>query len=185
MATSAVFKFKRWTGCVTVSQFAAARVGVTQCTSGPDDYNLSHAKPRLHPPPRSGTRGFILDFVQNSSCVRAMLFRNTVSVGWKLIPRLTAASLARLGERRSAGGGGGRVMSTARKVGDKGRQAAVCRILALSYFSQVLAARRRIQTEYWVRQKSTEHCQVWDHFTFLGNCPPTPPLNQHQHSVLT
>ena len=105
-------------------------------------------------------RGFILDFVQNSSCVRAMLFRNTISVGWKLIPRLTAASLAQLGERRSAGGGGGRVMSTARKVGDKGRQAAVCRILALSYFSQVLAARRRIQTEYWVRQKSTEHCQV-------------------------
>ena len=140
-------------------------------------------------------RGFILDFVQNSSCVRAMLFRNTVSVVWKLIPRLTAASLAQLGERRSAGGGGGRVMSTARKVGDKGRQAAVCRILALSFYEvgdyiqsiesskeelaiareqggnrnrnisvrcsgQVLAARRRIQTEYWVRQKSTEHCQV-------------------------
>ena len=80
-------------------------------------------------------------------------------------------------------GGGGRVMSTARKVGDKGRQAAVCRILALSFYEvgdyiqsiesskeelaiareqrgnrnrnisvrcsgQVLAARRRIQTEY-------------------------------------
>ena len=20
---------------------------------------------------------------------------------------------------------------------------------------------------------------VWDHYTFLGNCPPTPPLSQH------
>ena len=19
----------------------------------------------------------------------------------------------------------------------------------------------------------------WDHYTFLGNCPPTPPLSQH------
>ena len=76
--------------------------------------------------------GFILDSVQNCSCVRAMLFRNTVSVGWKLIRRLTAAWLAQLGEGRSAGGGG--VMSTAREVGDKGRQAAVCRILALSFY---------------------------------------------------
>ena len=49
------FKFKRWTGCVIVS-FAAARVGVTQCTSGPEDYNLSqiNGKPRPHPPPRNG-----------------------------------------------------------------------------------------------------------------------------------
>ena len=63
-----------------------------------------------------------------------MLFRNTVSVGLKLIPRLTAAWLAQLGERRSAGGGGGGGrMSTARVVGDKGRQAAACRILALSF----------------------------------------------------
>ena len=162
-------------------------------------------------------RGFILDSVQNCSCVRAILFRNTVSVGLKLIPRLTASWLAQLGERRCVGGGG--VLKSAREVGDKGRQAAACRILALSFYEvgdyiqsiesskeelaiareegnrkrsisvrcsgQVLSARRRIQTEYWVRQKSTEHCQVWDHFTFLGNCPPTPPLNQHQHSVLT
>ena len=20
---------------------------------------------------------------------------------------------------------------------------------------------------------------IWDHYTFLGNCPPTPPLDQH------
>ena len=22
-----------------------------------------------------------------------------------------------------------------------------------------------------------------DHYTFMGNCPPTPPLSQHQHSL--
>ena len=21
--------------------------------------------------------------------------------------------------------------------------------------------------------------EIWDHYTFLGNCPPTPPLSQH------
>ena len=47
--------------------------------------------------------------------------------------RLTAAWLAQLGERRSAGRGGG-VLRTAREVGDKGRQAAACRILALSFY---------------------------------------------------
>ena len=48
------------------------------------------------------------------------------------MPRLTSAWLAQLGARRSAGGGG--VMSTAREVGDKGRQSAACRILALSFY---------------------------------------------------
>ena len=23
-----------------------------------------------------------------------------------------------------------------------------------------------------------------DHYTFMGNCPPTPPLSQHQHSLV-
>ena len=32
------------------------------------------------------------------------------------------------------GGGGGGVLSTAREVGDKGRQVAACRILALSFY---------------------------------------------------
>ena len=87
--------------------------GVTQCTSGPEDYNLSqiNRKPKPHPPaprpPEMVRRGFILDSVQNRSCVRAMLLRNTVSVGLKLIPRLTAASLAQLGERAGLLGGGG------------------------------------------------------------------------------
>ena len=48
--------------------------------------------------------------------------------------RLTAAWLAQLGERRSAGRGGGGVLRTAREVGEKGRQAAACRILALSFY---------------------------------------------------
>ena len=26
---------------------------------------------------------------------------------------------------------------------------------------------------------SSCHPQLLDHFTFLGNCPPTPPLSQH------
>ena len=43
------------------------------------------------------------------------------------MPRLTAAWLAQLGERRSAGGGGG----TVGEVGDKGRQAAACRFTRL------------------------------------------------------
>ena len=48
--------------------------------------------------------GFILDSVQNCSCVRAMLFRNTVSIGC-----LTAAWLAQLGIESAGllGGGGG------------------------------------------------------------------------------
>ena len=45
------------------------------------------------------------------------------------------AWLAQLGERRSAGGEGGLLrLSTAREVGDKERQAAACRILALSFY---------------------------------------------------
>ena len=24
-----------------------------------------------------------------------------------------------------------------------------------------------------------------DHYTFLGNCPPTPPLSQHKHLLFT
>ena len=86
--------------------------------------------PTLHP--EMVRRGFILDSVQNCSCVWAILFRNTVSVGLKLIPCLTAAWLAQLGKRLSAGGGGG--ICTAREVGDKGRQAAACSILALSFY---------------------------------------------------
>ena len=26
---------------------------------------------------------------------------------------------------------------------------------------------------------------ILDHFPSLGNCPPTPPLNQHQHFIFT
>ena len=26
---------------------------------------------------------------------------------------------------------------------------------------------------------SSCHLQLMDHFVFLGNCPPTPPLSQH------
>ena len=60
-------------------------------------------------PPEMVRRGFILDSVQNCSCVRAMLFGIQYPSGLKLRPRLTAAWLAQLGERRSAkwGGGGG------------------------------------------------------------------------------
>ena len=68
-----------------------------------EEYNLSQINGKPTPPPPGG--GFILDSVQNCcSCVRTMLFQNTVSVGLKLIPRLTAAWLAQLGERRSAKG---------------------------------------------------------------------------------
>ena len=86
---------------------------------------MENLDPTLHP--EMVRRGFILDSVQNCSFVRAILFRNTLSVGLKLIPRLTAAWLAQLGERRCVGGGG--VLSTVREVGDKGRQVAACRIL--------------------------------------------------------
>ena len=34
-----------------------------------------------------------------------------------------------------------------------------------------------------VSPKSDEH--KLDKFRFLGNCPPTPPLNQHYHLLLT
>ena len=27
--------------------------------------------------------------------------------------------------------------------------------------------------------------EIFDHYTFLGNCPPTPPLSQHSHLLLT
>ena len=66
---------------------------------------MENLDPTLHP--EMARRGFILDSVHNCSCVRAMLFRNKVFIGLKLMPRLTAAWLAQLGERRSAGGGGG------------------------------------------------------------------------------
>ena len=32
---------------------------------------------------------------------------------------------------------------------------------------------------------NSRHQTFSDHFTFLWNCPPTPPLNQHKHLVLT
>ena len=27
--------------------------------------------------------------------------------------------------------------------------------------------------------------EIFDHYTFLGNCPPTPPLSRHSHLLLT
>ena len=27
--------------------------------------------------------------------------------------------------------------------------------------------------------------EIFDHYTFLGNCPPTPPLSQHSYLLLT
>ena len=29
------------------------------------------------------------------------------------------------------------------------------------------------------------HILQRDHYTFLGNCPPTPPLTQHKHLLFT
>ena len=89
--------------------------------------------------------GFILDSVQNCSCVRAMLFRNTVSIGC-----FTAAWLAQLGKRRSSGGGGeDEVLSTVMEVGDKRRQAAVCRILR----------GWGLRSKYRKQQRGAGHCK--------------------------
>ena len=83
------------------------------------------------------------------------------------MPRLTSAWLAQLGARRSAGG----VMSTSREVGDKGRQSAACRILALSfyevgdYFKSIESSKEELAIAREVgnrkRQDKTRQCFIW------------------------
>ena len=137
---------------------------------------MENLDPTLHP--EMVRRGFILDSVQNCSCVRAMLFRNTVTYA-----TFNCRMVSSVGRAPVCWEGGEGVLRTAREVGDKGRQAAACRILALSFYEagdyvqsiesskeelaiaryeegnrkrsisvrcsgQVLSARRRIQTEY-------------------------------------
>ena len=60
-----------------------------------------------------------------------MLFRNTVSYA-----AFNCRLVSSVGRALVCWGGGGGVLrlSIAREVGDKGRQAAVCRILALSFY---------------------------------------------------
>ena len=37
-----------------------------------------------------------------------------------------------------------------------------------------------ISLPFWCDEKVTyKHMYGLDHYTFLGNCPPTPSLNQH------
>ena len=52
-----------------------------------------------------------------------------------------------------------------------------------------------LQTRLWMLvlaifiSRPRDQVQRWriyrDHYTFLGNCPPTPPQRQHQHLILT
>ena len=40
-------------------------------------------------------------------------------------------------------------------------------------------------TTFWQTLRVCPNSQQSDHYTFPGNCPPTPPLSQHQHLLLS